>query len=422
MTSSSGSVDGVPADDDGITVPFNGSTVPNGISSHRNDNNSHHNSNGAPVAALNGSGTAVGGSVGVPPQHHCLVSSPSQRLANGYAHAVPPSETATAGSKCCSSSSSCSNNNNNSDNCRGTTARRPGTYTSPTSPQHDQPHPVNNNNSQHPHKDALGSTDTGGTTVCPPNVRWRHPNGLVQATAAGQPLRTATDGGGVDDLVDHPFFAAMVHDGQAADDDEAVAALQIVSAKGTVRGVRNRVRAGIAAFVESHDGKKRKDYRTAEKGKVVLFTTSVMIVRETYDRCLRVKKILQTHMVRFEERDVSLSRDNHRELVERLGIADLPQVFADGLHIGGADDVERLNENGTLRRIFQHFQMASSTTSCPRCGGFRYTPCSNCHGSKKSRRNNFTQEFCALRCTVCDDNGLVMCDLCSNHEVSSSAL
>jgi len=82
-----------------------------------------------------------------------------------------------------------------------------------------------------------------------------------------------------------------------------------------------------------------QDYRSAEKGKVLLYTTGVKVVRDTYDKCLRVKKILQTHMVRYEERDISMSRDNHRQLAERLGLAgtstvELPQVFADGLHIG----------------------------------------------------------------------------------------
>ena len=68
---------------------------------------------------------------------------------------------------------------------------------------------------------------------------------------------------------------------------------------------------------------------------MVLYTTGVKAVRDTYDKCLRVKKILQTHMVRYDERDVT-SRDNHRQLVERLcsSTVELPQVFADGLHIG----------------------------------------------------------------------------------------
>jgi glutaredoxin domain-containing cysteine-rich protein 1 len=77
-----------------------------------------------------------------------------------------------------------------------------------------------------------------------------------------------------------------------------------------------------------------------ESGKVVVYTTSVMVVRDTYDKCLRVNKILQTHVVRYEQRDVSLSRDDHRELMERLGQdVDLPQVFADGVYIGVSHSV-----------------------------------------------------------------------------------
>ena len=51
---------------------------------------------------------------------------------------------------------------------------------------------------------------------------------------------------------------------------------------------------------------------------------------------------------------------------------------------------------------------------CPGCGGYHYIPCVACHGSKKSQRNRsiFTEEFSALRCTACDDSGLVRCKLC----------
>jgi len=91
-----------------------------------------------------------------------------------------------------------------------------------------------------------------------------------------------------------------------------------------------------------------QDYRSTERGKVVLYTTGVKVVRDTFDKCLRVKKILQTHMVRYEERDVSLSRDDHRQLAERLGSStvQLPQVFADGLHIG----VRRTTHTRTQRQ------------------------------------------------------------------------
>ncbi len=78
-----------------------------------------------------------------------------------------------------------------------------------------------------------------------------------------------------------------------------------------------------------------QNFRTLEQGTLVLYTTSMRIVRETYEKCMRVKNILQTHIVQYEERDVFMSRENQRELADRLGIEkiELPQVFADGLHL-----------------------------------------------------------------------------------------
>ena len=60
------------------------------------------------------------------------------------------------------------------------------------------------------------------------------------------------------------------------------------------------------------------------------------VVRDTYEHCTKVRRILQTHMVQFEERDIFMSKDNQTELIERLGCAnvDVPQVFADGNHLG----------------------------------------------------------------------------------------
>ncbi|GLG93354.1 Glutaredoxin domain-containing cysteine-rich protein CG31559 [Gryllus bimaculatus] len=65
----------------------------------------------------------------------------------------------------------------------------------------------------------------------------------------------------------------------------------IRSAKGTVRGVKNRVRAGIATFLHYPD---TKNYKEKEAGKVVLYVTTMGIVRHTFQECLKVKKILRT--------------------------------------------------------------------------------------------------------------------------------
>ena len=59
-------------------------------------------------------------------------------------------------------------------------------------------------------------------------------------------------------------------------------------------------------------------------------------------------------------------------------------------------------------------QKTIPTSDCPECGGFRYLPCQVCSGSKKSlHRNNFTDQFQALRCSHCDENGLQRCPQCN---------
>src|SRR6218665_3824809 len=61
-------------------------------------------------------------------------------------------------------------------------------------------------------------------------------------------------------------------------------------------------------------------------------------------------------------------------------------------------------------------KVRGAATNCCKCGGYCYVPCPSCRGSKKSsRRNTFAEDFCALRCTNCDDNGLVRCDICAYH-------
>jgi len=75
------------------------------------------------------------------------------------------------------------------------------------------------------------------------SYRLRTPGSYVSPTS---PRRETTN---VDEqhrqLVDHPFFALF----RDAPYEES----QILSGRGTVRGVRNRVKSGIAVFVEKHD-------------------------------------------------------------------------------------------------------------------------------------------------------------------------
>ncbi|XP_071861922.1 uncharacterized protein isoform X1 [Bombus fervidus] len=202
------------------------------------------------------------------------------------------------------------------------------------------------------------------------------------------------------------------------DTDECFAGYKILekeairSAKGTVRGVKNRVRAGIATFLQKPSS---QAYIKKELGKVVVYTTTSGIVRKTFYNCKKVKQILRTHMVKYDELDLFGDAELQTELRDRLGstVIQLPQLFIDGQHIGGFDTVERLNESGELREMLKPYQSEDACTVCLFCGGYQWQLCPVCNGSKRSvHRNDFTAEFVALKCAKCDVNGLIRCPHC----------
>ncbi|XP_047998261.1 glutaredoxin domain-containing cysteine-rich protein CG31559-like [Leguminivora glycinivorella] len=188
----------------------------------------------------------------------------------------------------------------------------------------------------------------------------------------------------------------------------------IRSSKGTIRGVKNRVRAGIATFLQIQNT--TKSYKEKDAGKVVVYTTTMGIVRSTYQRCNLVKKILRNLLVKYEERDVFMSTEYQDEIRDRMKSDQIriPQLFVDGQHVGDADTVEKLNESGELRKMLKPYKSPDACNTCQMCGGFRLLPCRICNGSKKSlHRNHFTAEFVALKCMNCDEVGLVRCEVCS---------
>ncbi|XP_063622808.1 glutaredoxin domain-containing cysteine-rich protein CG31559-like [Cydia splendana] len=188
----------------------------------------------------------------------------------------------------------------------------------------------------------------------------------------------------------------------------------IRSSKGTIRGVKNRVRAGIATFLQIQNT--TKSYKEKDAGKVVIYTTTMGIVRSTYQRCNLVKKILRNLLIKYEERDVFMSTEYQDEIRDRMKSDQIriPQLFVDGQYVGDADTVEKLNESGDLRKMLKPYKSPDACHTCQMCGGFRLLPCRICNGSKKSlHRNHFTAEFVALKCMNCDEVGLVRCEVCS---------
>lgn len=65
--------------------------------------------------------------------------------------------------------------------------------------------------------------------------------------------------------------------------------------------------------------------------------------------CTRAKVLLADKGVSFSEYDISISGSLRVEMLERAkGGATVPQIFIDGTHVGGSDDLAQLNREGRL--------------------------------------------------------------------------
>ena len=70
--------------------------------------------------------------------------------------------------------------------------------------------------------------------------------------------------------------------------------------------------------------------------------------------CHRAKRLLDDKGVAYEEIDVMANPRRRPEMVERAGgRTTVPQVFIDGQHIGGSDDLAALDARGGLDPLLQ---------------------------------------------------------------------
>ncbi len=67
--------------------------------------------------------------------------------------------------------------------------------------------------------------------------------------------------------------------------------------------------------------------------------------------CIRSKELLTGEGVAFIDCDVSLP-EHREEFVRRLPrVRTVPQIFIDGLHIGGFEDLQIRQKNGSLSEL-----------------------------------------------------------------------
>ncbi|GMI72611.1 hypothetical protein HRI_000930400 [Hibiscus trionum] len=149
--------------------------------------------------------------------------------------------------------------------------------------------------------------------------------------------------------------------------------------------------------------------------RIVLFFTSLRVVRKTFEDCKTVRSILRGYGAPVDERDLSLDSDSVEELQGIIGRNEmkrftLPLVFIGGKYIGGGEEIKRLHESGELKYLIGRSPIAVGSNVCDVCGGLRFVLCRECNGSHKI----YFEKSGFRSCNECNVNGLVRCPSCSS--------
>ncbi|MCL7038548.1 hypothetical protein MKW94_013048 [Papaver nudicaule] len=150
--------------------------------------------------------------------------------------------------------------------------------------------------------------------------------------------------------------------------------------------------------------------------KIVIYFTSLRVVRKTFEDCRSVRSIFKGLRVSIDERDLSMDGAFLEELKGIFGkkkqLLTLPRVFIGGRYIGGAEEIRQLHESGELKKIIEGYPMVESGV-CDGCGGYRFVLCNQCDGSHKCYTEN--KGGGGFRsCSSCNENGLIRCSFCSS--------
>ncbi|XP_057522456.1 uncharacterized protein At5g39865-like [Amaranthus tricolor] len=149
--------------------------------------------------------------------------------------------------------------------------------------------------------------------------------------------------------------------------------------------------------------------------KVVVYFTSLHVIRRTYEDCRAVRSILKGYRVKMDERDLSMDGKYVDELQRIMPSVKkenwgLPRVYVNGKYLGGVEEIKRLHENGELKRLIQGLPLADGGV-CVNCGGFRFYVCEWCDGSHRV----FVDKIGEFKnCKVCNVNGLIQCNFCTS--------
>lgn len=69
--------------------------------------------------------------------------------------------------------------------------------------------------------------------------------------------------------------------------------------------------------------------------------------------CSAAKRLLSAKGAHFTEVDVMMDAERRQEMMQRSGRRTVPQIFIDGRHIGGYDDLSALDTSGELDALLR---------------------------------------------------------------------
>ena len=80
----------------------------------------------------------------------------------------------------------------------------------------------------------------------------------------------------------------------------------------------------------------------------------VMYSKTTCPYCHRAEHLLrQRGVADLEVIQIDLERSRRAEMIERADRTTVPQIFIDGRHVGGCDDLYALDDRGQLEPLLQ---------------------------------------------------------------------
>ena len=83
-------------------------------------------------------------------------------------------------------------------------------------------------------------------------------------------------------------------------------------------------------------------------GKIEIYTTMFCPF------CVRAKQLLDSKQVMYDETDVTARLSLRKTMTNRAnGRTSVPQIFINGQHVGGCDDLVALEKSGQLDRLLQ---------------------------------------------------------------------